>query len=401
MIRTVAKTVLSARSGQRVEAGDYVCAEVDLVYITDASATSVLNRIERLNDTSLADPSKVALVIDHYVPAPTAEVARIHGRMRRFANDTGALLVEEGEGICHTVLGEMGLVEPGDLIIGADSHTVTYGEYGALATGVGSTDAAVAMTTGRLWFEVPETIHIVLEGSLPPGSSGRDLALHLNRIMGLSGASYRCVEIWDEDSGLSRDDLRAVCNTSVEWGAKAAVVPESKSSAPDEADVSVNLDDIEPKVALPHAPHRTCSVNEATGSQVNLCFVGTCAGGSLADIRQAATILQHSRVRPGTRLLVAPCSRRIYAAAAAEGLVNILLRAGAVILPPCCGPCCGALNGVPEDGETVISTGNRNYRGRMGNGKSEIYLASALTVAASAAAGEITDPREDITKYDD
>ncbi len=394
MTYTFAEEVLSARAGAEAKAGDYVSAEVDLVYITDASATSVLDRIEELKDTSPADPDRVALVIDHYVPAPTAEVARIHGRMRRFAGETGAVLIEQGEGICHTVLGEMGLVEPGDLIIGADSHTVTYGAYGALAAGVGSTDAAVAVTTGRLWLEVPRTVNLVFEGCLPQGSTGRDLALLLNRTMGISGAAYSCVEIWPGSSGLSRDDLSAVCNTSAEWGAKAAVVSEPKASPPVEADVSVNLRDVVPQVALPHSPHKVRPAAEAAGTQVDLCFVGTCAGGSLSDLRQAARVLKGSRVRPGTRLLVAPGSRRIYSAASSEGLIDILVGAGAVILPPCCGPCCGALNGVPDDGETVISTGNRNYQGRMGNGESDIYLGSALTVAASAAAGKIIDPRE-------
>lgn len=374
-------------------------ADVDLVYITDASASSVLDQLERVAGPDLAHPDRVALVIDHYVPAPTAAAARIHQRMRELARRTGCLLVDAGEGVCHQVLGEMGLIGPGDLVVGADSHTVTYGARGALATGVGSTDAAVAMASGRLWFEVPESVRLNLSGQLAPATTGRDVALHLNGLMGPSGAAYQSVELWSAGSGLTDDDLAAIANTSVEWGAKAAIVAErARDMLPSSLfyarEMQVDLSEITPTVALPHSPHRAVPVEEAGAVEVDLCFVGSCAGGTLTDLRQAASILKGSHVRDGTRLLVAPSSRKIYIQALREGLIDTLVTSGALILPPCCGPCCGAVNGIPGDGQSVISTGNRNFRGRMGNAGADVFLASALTVAASAVAGRIIDPRE-------
>ena len=402
MTRSLAEAVLSDHCGSRCLPGDHVSADVDLVYITDASASSVLDQLERIacGDRDLvARPERVVLVIDHYVPAPTASAARIHQRMRAFARRTGCLLVDEGEGVCHQVLGEMGLIKPGGLVVGADSHTVTYGARGALATGVGSTDAAVAMASGRLWFQVPESVRLNLAGPLSPGTTGRDVALHLNGLMGNSGAAYQCVELCTADSCLTDDDLAAIANTSVEWGAKAAIVREKAQdilpSNPCYArEWWVDLSEVEPTVALPHSPHRVVPVEEAGNVEIDLCFVGTCAGGTLSDIRQAASVLRGSKVHQGTRLLVTPSSRRIYLQAVREGLIEILVSSGAVVLPPCCGPCCGAVNGIPGDAQSVMSSANRNFRGRMGNARADVFLASSLAVAAAAVAGKITDPRE-------
>lgn len=397
MVRSLAESILSDHCGISCSAGDYVSANIDLVYVTDASATSVLEKLGR-SDPDLFDPSRVALVIDHYVPAPTAVVAETHQRMRAFARDTRCLLVEEGEGICHQVLGERGLIGPGDLVVGADSHTVTYGALGALAVGVGSTDAAVAMTTGRLWFRVPESIGLILTGTLPPGTTGRDAALHLNRVMHDVDASYRAVEMHSGSSDLSPDDLSAVANTSAEWGAKTAIscasfgrIPEDLSYA---EEVRLDLGTLVPVVALPHSPRSVVPVQDAGDAEVDLCFVGTCAGGTVSDLREAARVLDGRRVHEGTRLLVAPASRAVYLQALREGYMETLVRAGAVTLPPCCGPCCGAVNGVPGSGQRVISTANRNFRGRMGNPEAEVFLASSPTVAASAITGRITDPRQ-------
>ena len=400
MAQPLAERILSSRSGVECQPNDYVSAEVDLVYVTDAAASSVLDRFDQLGTDTLAYPNRVALVMDHYIPAPTAEMAEVHRRMRKFSHQTGCLLVGEGEGICHQVLGDRGLIQPGDLVVGADSHTVTYGALGALATGIGSTDAAIAAASGRLWFRVPESMGLHFHGLLATGCTGRDVALYLNKMMGPSGAEYLSVEMWTDGEGLTADDLSAIANTSVEWGAKAAIsvraaqrhLHGTPSNYVDEWEV--DLTEISPLVAVPHTPHNVVPVQEVVNRKVDYCFVGTCAGGTLTDLRFAAQILRGSQVAQNTRLFVAPASRQVYEQALHEGLIETLVAAGALILPPCCGPCCGAVNGVPADSETVISTANRNYRGRMGNANADVYLASALTVAASAVAGRITDPRE-------
>ncbi len=397
--QSLAESVLSRCCGAQCSAGEYVCAEVDRVYITDASASSVLDRLSELGVESIPHPERLAVVVDHYVPAPSRDMTAVHHRLRSFARSTGCVLVEEGEGICHQVLAERGFVRPGQLVVGADSHTVTYGAMGAFATGVGSTDAAVAAATGRLWFRVPESGKMQLRGALPARCSGRDVALHLNGSMGPSGADYLSVEIDTENADISPDHLSAVSNAAAEWGAKAAVCVQRSGAHGREghryvAAWEVDLGDVSPMVALPHSPHRTVPVGDVAGRSVQLCFIGTCSGGTLEDLRGAADVLYGSQIDADVRLLAAPASRRIYVEALERGIMGVLVAAGAVVLPPGCGPCCATAGGIPGPGETVLSTAGRNYRGRMGNPEAEIYLASAETVAASAITGSITDPRE-------
>ncbi len=407
---TLAERILGAHAGVDCRAGDLVGADLDLVYLTDGSAPAVIKLFRSLRmgaaPLSLFDPSKVVLSIDHYVPAPSAATARYHQLMRSFAAETGCRLVEEGRGVCHQVLGEMGLVREGALVVGADSHTVTYGARGAFATGVGSTDAAVALAGGRLWFRVPESIRLVLHGSRGPGVGGKDVALYLNRLFGTDGAAYCAVEIYAGDSDLSRDDLAAICNTSVEWGAKAAIVAggrldgercESEREGGNgrfRQEIAVDLSRIEPVVALPHGVDNVVPVVEAGPVPVSLCVIGTCSGGRLDDLREAAAALRGRSVHAGVRLLVVPASLSVLENALREGLVEVFVRAGATIVPPGCGPCCGTGNGVPGDGENALSTANRNFRGRMGNAEANVFLASPLTVAVSAVAGRLVDPRE-------
>jgi len=412
MGKTLAEKILGLHSGSDCSAGDMVGADLDLVYLTDGSAPSTIKLLRDLGVHRVFDPARVAIVIDHYVPCPSPEAARHHQVIREFTRSVGCVLVEEGEGVCHQVLGEMGLIQPGSLVAGADSHTVTYGALGAFATGIGSTDAAAAMAGGRLWFKVPESGRLVVSGRLGRGVYGKDIALYLNRCFRTSGALYQCVELWHDGSGLSVDDLSVICNTSVEWGAQACIaVPpgaplpsggrgEAGSVAPHpDADCSYSLDeevalrDIPPLVAMPDSVDKVIPVEDAGPVPVNLCVIGTCSGGRLDDLRVAAGILQGAHVHKGTRLLIVPASRRIYAKAVREGLVDIFLSAGAIIVPPGCGPCCGTGNGVPGDGEYALSTANRNFRGRMGNSKASIMLASPATVAATALEGRLQDPR--------
>lgn len=409
---TLAERILGAHAGVPCRAGDLVGADLDLVYLTDGSAPAVIQLFRSLGGTRearpgkqappLFDPAKVAMVIDHYVPAPSAPTARYHRLMRDFAAETGCRLVEEGQGVCHQVLGELGLIGEGALVVGADSHTVTYGARGAFSTGIGSTDAAVALAGGRLWFRVPESIRLVLHGSLGPAVGGKDAALYLNRLFGASGAAYAAVEIWAGDSDLDGDDLAGICNTSVEWGAKAAMVAihAAGSGAAGQGryrrEIAVDLAAIEPVVALPHGVDKVVKVREAGGVPVSLCVVGTCSGGRLNDLREAAAALRGRQVQGGVRLLVVPASRTVLEAALAEGLVEVFVKAGAIIVPPGCGPCCGTGSGVPADGENALSTANRNFRGRMGNAEANVFLASPATVAASAVAGHLVDPREEL-----
>jgi 3-isopropylmalate/(R)-2-methylmalate dehydratase large subunit len=412
MGKTLAEKILGLHSGSDCSAGDMVGADLDLVYLTDGSAPSTIRLFHELGVHRVFDPGCVAIVIDHYVPCPSPEAAKHHQVIREFARSVGCVLVEEGEGVCHQVLGEIGLVQPGSLVAGADSHTVTYGALGAFATGIGSTDAAAAMAGGRLWFKVPESARLVVSGHLDRGVYGKDIALHLNKCFGTSGALYQCVELWHDSSGLSVDDLSVICNTSVEWGAKACIaVPPGEPSAsagrgeagpaalqpdPDcsyNVDEEVDLSDMLPLVAMPDSVDNVIPVEEAGPVPVNLCVIGTCSGGRLSDLRVAAGILQGARVQKGTRLLIVPASRKVYSDALREGLVDTFVSAGAIMVPPGCGPCCGTGNGVPGDGEYALSTANRNFRGRMGNAKASVMLASPATVAASALEGRLQDPR--------
>ena len=392
----MAREILARCCGSSsIEVGDVVGADIDLVYITDGSATSVLDRLECLEVQGVFDPNRVALVIDHYVPSPSASVSRVHQRMRRFAAQTGCLLFDAGEGICHHVLGERGLVRPGSLVVGADSHSVTYGAFGALATGIGSTDAAAAIAGGRLWFRVPRSVHLLLRGDLGWGVTVKDVALHLNSVFSTESLEYSSVEI-STTAHFSVADMAVITNTAAEWGAKAAIWVNPVAGSElgcQEYDLEVTVPHVEPLVARPNSPTDIAPLRTMPHTRVDLCFVGTCSGGSILDLRQVAMILQKHRISPDVQFLLAPASRHVYSQAMAEGLVDIFLDRGVVVIPPGCGPCCGTANGIPGDGQVVVSTANRNYRGRMGNPNSSIFLASPLTVAASAVTGELTDAR--------
>ncbi|MBC7106231.1 MAG: 3-isopropylmalate dehydratase large subunit, partial [Firmicutes bacterium] len=339
----------------------------------------------------------------------------LHKLMREFAREHGITLHDVGEGVCHQVIPESGRVGPGCLVVGADSHTCTYGALGCVATGVGSTDLAAAMITGSLWFKVPHTMKVVCRGQLPPGVYAKDLILHIVGDVGADGATYLAVEYTGEAvEDLSMDGRFTLCNMAVEMGAKTGIVapdrrtlswlerfaarsfetvhpdPDAEYAALREYDVSTLV----PKVACPHRVDNVVPVDEVAGTKVQQAVLGTCTNGRLEDLRVAAGILRGRKVHPDTRLVVAPASRRILLEAMREGIIQDLVEAGAALVTPGCGPCVGTHNGIPADGERVVSTANRNFKGRMGNNKAEIYLASPATVAASAVAGEIADPRE-------
>lgn len=416
MGRTIAEKVLSSHSGEDCRAGDIVVATVDFCMSQDGTSTMMIRELESLGFAEPRTSRGMAMVIDHNSPCPSVDVARIHSRIRAFAREKAIPLFDVGEGVCHQVIPESGKVLPGDLVVGADSHTCTYGALNACATGLGSADVAAAAYTGRLWFKVPQTYAIRVEGVLGDRVGAKDLALEVIGKLGADGATYKSVEFSGSAiDAMNMDGRFTVANMSVEMGAKFCPFGfDSKTAAwfsargvhvraqvsSDEDAVFEKLfefdaSDIVPKVAAPHTVDNVVDAASLRDVPIDQAFLGTCTNGRLSDLEAAARILKGRHVKKGVRFLVAPASRAIYLEAAEAGIVSQLLKAGAVLLPPGCGPCVGTHAGIPSDGENVISTANRNFKGRMGNNKDvSIYLASPETVAASALRGRITDPRE-------
>lgn len=414
MGKTIAEKILSRASGTDARAGDLVVAEVDFIMGQDGTSPLAIKAFRAMNGSRVADPARVAMVIDHSAPSPNEGVSALHHLMREFAREQEINFFDVGEGICHQLVPERGHVVPGDLVVGADSHTTTYGALNVFSTGVGSTDLAAAMLTGKLWFKVPESFRVMCTGHLPGGVYAKDLVLHLAGKLTADGATYLALEFTGEAfRDLSVEGRFTVANMAVEMGAKAGLMacdektlawvgahssraPRPANPDPDaryarEAEVEVS--GLVPQVAKPHTVDNVVPVTEVEGTPVQEAVLGTCTNGRLEDLRVAAAVLRGRKVNPRVRLIVAPASRRVYLDALGDGTLAALVEAGAAVVTPGCGPCVGTHNGVPADGEHVISTANRNFKGRMGNNKAFIYLASPATVAASALAGCITDPR--------
>ncbi len=406
MGQTLVEKIISRHVGRPVEPDQIVVVPVDWAMVSDTTGPLTIKAFRAMGGERVWNPDRCVMVIDHAAPAPNSRIANLHGLMREFAAEQGCVLVEAGQGICHQVMVERGYVQPGRIVIGADSHTCTYGALGALGTGMGSTDLAGVWLTGKTWLRVPRSLRVVFRGEVRPGVQGKDLILALLARLGIAGATYRSLEL-DGPAlvPLPLADRLTMANMAIEAGAKTGFVHSRGLSikgleeplVPDrdavyEQTLTLDASRIGPLVSRPHSPDLVCSVEEVGGRPVQYAFIGTCVNGRLEDLRAAARVLKGASVHPGTRLLIGPASRKIFLEALAEGIVETLTRAGATFLPPGCGPCVGTHNGVPGDGETVISTGNRNFVGRMGNPKASIYLASAATVAASARAGRIADP---------
>jgi len=412
---TIAEKILSLKSGQQVRAGDIVVAQVDLVFMQDSTGPLAVRQFQAAGFERVADNLKVALFLDHAAPSGDSRLSNDHLILRRFAEDTGSLIYDIGEGVCHQIVAES-LATPWDLVIGADSHTTTAGGLGAFACGMGSTDVAVALGIGKTWLRVPETILIKIEGSFGRGILPKDLILFLIGKLGADGATYKALEFGGQPiSVMSVQQRLTMANMVVEAGAKVGLFPSDEITqgflankgrkadfAPLKADedavyestITVNLSTLQPMLAKPHGVDNTATVRELKGTKVDQVFIGTCTNGRLEDLRVAAEILQGRKHHRETRLLVAPASRAVMLAAIRAGYIQTMLEAGATILPPGCGPCLGLHQGILGDGENCLSTSNRNFRGRMGNASANIYLASPATAAASAITGEITDPRE-------
>ena len=415
MGKTLAEKILSAKSGTEVHAGDIIIVPLDLVFVQDSTGPLTLRQLKESGLDTIHNPKRTILFIDHSVPSPARELANDHMFLRSFAEEKGVILSDIGEGICHQLVAES-FASPGDVIVGADSHTVTAGALGALATGMGSTDVAIAIALGKTWLRVPETIKVVVHGRFAKGVYAKDLILHLIGQMGADGATYKALEFGGETvTMMTMSERLTVANMVVEAGAKAGLFPSDSVTRsylasqgrgkqyialqPDddatyESMIEIDATQLEPTVSKPHTVDNVALAKELKGVRVDQVFIGTCTNGRLDDLGIAATILEGRRRHPHTRLIVAPASKKVLLAAEAAGYIKILVESGASIVPPGCAACLGAHQGVLGDGETCVSTANRNFKGRMGNPAGFIYLASPATAAATAICGEITDPRE-------
>ncbi|MCL2379517.1 MAG: 3-isopropylmalate dehydratase large subunit [Coriobacteriia bacterium] len=414
MGKTIAEKIFATHAGREVSAGDIVVADVDFVMAQDGTSPLAIRALEEMGVDSVFDPTKVALVMDHSAPSPLEGVSALHTMMRDFGKKTGAIIYDVGCGVCHQLIPEQGHVVAGDLVVGCDSHTCTYGAINVFSTGVGSTDGAAAMASGKLWFKVPETIKVVVDGKLPKGVYSKDIILYLAGVLGADGANYQALEF----SGSTIDDMSidarmTISNMAIELGAKAGLMAaddkvvewcqahsdkEVRPANPD-ADanyikvVEIDAAKLVPQIAKPHTVDNVCDIDEVAGLPIQQGVLGTCTNGRLEDLAIAAKIMEGKKIDPDVRFIVAPASKQVYLDAMEAGYIQTFVAAGACVVTPGCGPCVGTHNGVPSDGENVISTANRNFKGRMGNSNAFIYLASPAVVAASVLAGKIVDPQ--------
>ena len=410
--------ILAKHAGlDHVEVGQLIEAKVDMVLGNDITTPVAITEFEKAGFTQVFDKDKISIVLDHYTPCKDIKSAELCLQARNFAHkheitnffDVGQMGVE------HALLPEKGLCAPGEIIVGADSHTCTYGAVGAFSTGIGSTDMAAAMATGLLWFKVPAAIKVTLKGKLKPMVSGKDVILHLIGEIGVDGALYQSLEFTGEGvASLSMDDRFTISNMAIEAGGKNGIFPvdektmeyisgrvnrpcEAFEADPDAVytrEVVIDLDTLEPTVAMPHLPENTKVVSEVAGLPINQVVIGSCTNGRISDLRAAAAVLKGRKVADGVRCIVIPATQEIVLQAMQEGLIQTFIEAGCAVSTPTCGPCLGGHMGVMAEGERTVSTTNRNFVGRMGHVDSEVYLASPAVAAASAVTGRITHPKE-------
>jgi 3-isopropylmalate/(R)-2-methylmalate dehydratase large subunit len=414
---TIAEKILGSRAGGGpARAGDVVVASVDFAMLHDARASNALKRIADFGTGKLPFASRTAFVLDHYSPPPNQEAANIHREMRAFADQHGVVFYDVGDGICHQVLPEGGHFTCGDLVTGTDTHSTTYGAFNAFGTGVEGTDLSAVLMTGKLWFRVPETIRVDLKGKLQPGVWAKDLTLHMLGRLGAEGANYRAIEYAGSAvAAMEIDDRMTLANHAAELGAKAALLEAdaktiewlrlrgAREPKPVKADADarycerfeIDASGLPPQVARKHRVDDVVGVPEVKGQRIHYALIGTCTNGRLDDMRQAAAILKGRRIAKGVRMIITPASRNVYLQAAREGLIEVLTQAGASVEAAGCGTCVNITGHlITGDGDVVITSANRNFKGRLGNANSEIFIGSSATVAASALTGTITDPRE-------
>lgn len=413
---TMTQKILAKGAGlKRVEAGQLIESDLNLVLGNDITTPVAISEFDKAGFTQIFDKDKIAIVLDHYTPCKDIKAAQLCATARSFSERFGIThFYDVGNmGVEHALIPEKGLAAPGEIIVGADSHTCTYGALGAFSTGIGSTDMAAGMATGLLWFKVPSAIKVTLTGKPGPFVSGKDVILHLIGLIGVDGALYQSLEFSGEGvAQLTMDDRFTISNMAIEAGAKNGIflVDEQTLSylkgrvdrpfevfAPDEdalyeREVIIDLSTLRPTVSLPHLPSNTKMVNEAAGMQIHQVVIGSCTNGRLKDLREAAAILRGRKVASNVRCIVIPATQQIYLDAMNEGLITDFIQAGCAVSTPTCGPCLGGHMGVLADNERAVATTNRNFVGRMGPVSSEIILASPAVAAASAIAGCIADP---------
>jgi 3-isopropylmalate/(R)-2-methylmalate dehydratase large subunit len=414
--KTISEKILSAKAGRDARAGEIAICDVDWVLGTDASAPMAIAYFERMGGTTVFDASRIVFALDHYSPPTSDKTKGFHAQVREFAHRFGITVFEVGEGISHQIVVERGMVLPGDLVIGADSHTVTCGALDLFATGVGSSDLAAAMLTGKAWLRVPETIKVTLAGERHPDLSAKDVALAVIGTLGAEGANYCAIEFGGPSvTEFSLEDRLVFSNLAVEAGAKSAIFAaddetwmylEARKAGRGEPVVAdldarnarelvIDIGALSPRVALPHSPENVVPIASMPETPIHMVFLGTCTGGRVSDFHTALDVLERGggRVAPGVQLVVTPASRDVERQLAADGTLAKLAAMGAIVTTPGCGACCGTSGVIPDDGMNVLSTANRNFKARMGNATASIYLASPAACAAAALTGRISDPR--------
>ena len=413
--KTIVEKILGEHASKEVSANDFVVADVDVCFAHDGTGPLAIRQLQSLGMEKVARPERTIMFMDHASPSPRKELSNAHLLMRSFAKKTGIQLSDVGCGVCHQIIAESH-ANPGDIVVGADSHTCTAGALGAFATGVGSTDMAIVMALGKTWFLVPETFRIRVEGRIPRMVFAKDIMLFLIGQIGADGATYKSLEFsGDSISGMDVAGRMTLANMAVEAGAKCGLFSSDEKTEsylkehgreeafrevyPDEDAryerlIGIDVSGLSPMVACPDAVDNVKTVDEVEGTRIDQVYIGTCTNGRIEDLRVAAKILEGEKRHTDTRLIVIPASTETYLRALREALIETFIEAGAVVMAPSCGPCVGVHQGVLGNSEVCLSTQNRNFRGRMGNPEGLIYLASPATAAATAIMGEIADPRE-------
>jgi 3-isopropylmalate/(R)-2-methylmalate dehydratase large subunit len=412
--KTIAEKILSNHAGKDLHAGDIAICKVDFCFGQDGTSSIIIDSFKKLKKKRIYDRAKFCIVLDHSSPSPTIGTSTIHKKIRSFARTFDCLLYDIGEGVCHELVPTRGHITAGDLVLGADSHTCTYGAINVFATGVGSTDLAITLAPGENWFRVPESIKVIVKGKIPKGVFSKDIILHIIGNIGAAGATYKSIEFTGEVIALLSIDARfTISNMAVEMGAKCGPMAcdtkavrwlkhhSKKTPHAVRADANARYSDIRvydiskltPQIAKPHAVDNVSSITALKRVKIHQAFLGTCTNGRLEDLEVAAAILKNRVLHPEVKFVVAPASKEVYLQALSKRIIELFVKKGAVVLVPGCGPCVGTGGGIPADNEVVISSANRNFKGRMGNPNAFIYLGSPATVAASAVAGHIADPR--------
>ncbi len=409
---TLVEKILSEHADKEVHAGELIVSRVDVCAVQDGTGPLTVQEFKKLGKDKLKNPERTILFIDHASPSPRKELSNTHTVLREFSKEYGAILSDVGKGVCHQRLIE-DYVNPAEVLVGADSHTCTSGALGAFATGMGSTDVAIAMAIGKTWLKVPKTIKICVNGEFKKDVCAKDLILHLIGLIGADGATYMALEFCGETiEKMSMSDRFTLSNMAVEAGAKCGLIVADETTReylksrgredklrvlkPDddaiyERVIDIKAEDVERTVSCPHTVDNVKKVSELKDIKVDQVFVGTCTNGRLEDMRTVASVLKGNKVNPDVRMLICPASPDVYKASLKEGLIDIFMEAGAVILPPGCGPCVGVHAGTLADGEVCLSTQNRNFQGRMGNTEGKIYLSSPYVASKTAIKGYITD----------